>query len=175
MKLSNSEVLFLSQVLFYLKNFSSQFHWECDETLSGVLKKCEQHLVKNAIDISKPTVPGCAWHEESSCEAFEEVDEEDSQPDETLQIKFFLDLQPVRISYNGDKRKMAFEKGTSAGVLDITLDDGDEILCDVTEIERTGASLTVNCAEGCIDFDVQKFPKDWTTLLSTGLVYKVIA
>lgn len=175
MKLNDSEVLFLSQILFYLKNFS-QYHWECDEALNDILKKCEQHLVKKTSDVSEPTVPGCVWHEESSSEDLEEIEDVEGPLEnrETIQIQLFLDLDSIRVSYNGEKRKMAFEKGTSSGILDINLDDGDEILCDVTEIERTGASLTVNCAEGWVDFDVQKFPKDWTSLLATGVVYEVV-
>lgn len=173
MKLNDSEVLFMSQVLFYLKNFS-QYHWECEETLNGLLKKCEKHFIQRVGEVSEPTVPGCVWHEESNCED-PEGSEESLEPRETIRIQSFLDLESVRVSYNGEKRKMAFEKGTSSNILDITLDDGDEILCDVTEIERTGVSLTVNCAEGWVDFDVQKFPKDWTALLSTGVVYEVVA
>jgi hypothetical protein len=171
MKLVDSEVLFVSQVFFHFKNSTTQHHWDYDESLNNLLKKCESYLVSK-----EETNPGvlasspCAWHQESE----EQPDDEKlEEPQEEIKLRSFLNLGSLKVSYDGSKRKMVFEEGISSKMLDLNFDDGDEILCDITEIERTETALTVNCAEGWVDFDVQKFPKDWTTLLSLRTLYKV--
>ena len=80
----------------------------------------------------------------------------------------------MRVSHEDKNRKFLFEAGTSKSVLDINLDDGEEILCDVTNIERHADSFVVNCVSGWVTFEVQKFPKSWTSLLKHGIVYKVV-
>lgn len=172
MKLVDSEVLFVSQVLFHLKNSTTQHHWDYDESLNNLLKKCESYLVSK-----EETNPGvltsnvdCAWHQESEEQS---DDEELEETQEEIKLQSFLNLESLKVTYDGSKRKMIFEEGISSKMLDLNFDGGDEILCDITEIERTETMLTVNCAEGWVDFDVQKFPKDWTTLLSPRILYKV--
>ena len=55
----------------------------------------------------------------------------------------------------------------------LKLDDGNEILGDVETIVRTGSSFTVTCVEGTVTFEVQKFPKSWTSLMSVDVCYKI--
>jgi len=175
MKLTDSEVLFLSQVLFQLKNAPSTHDWECDKPISRLLKKCELHFVSKPETDCDSERDDCAWHDSVEDDEYSEDEiQDESEKREKIKIQSFLDLEPIRVTHDGQKRKLAFEPGTSSKILDLTLDDGDEIMCDVVEITRSGETLSLNCVEGWIDFDVSKFPKSWTALLSTGVVYEVV-
>jgi len=175
MKLTDSEVLFLSQVLFQLKNTPS-IHNTTTLQLSTLLKKCELHFLSTPEPAVEPKSEYCGWHDPFENSEFPYLEDQDeSKEREKIKIQSFLNLESVRVTRAGLKLKLAFELGTSPKILDLTLDDGDEIMCDIVEITRSGETLSLNCAEGWVDFEVSKFPKSWTALLSPGVVYEVAA
>jgi len=170
MQLNNSEVLLLSQILFYIKSLPSQ-NWDVETKINDLYVKVCSHLVPGFEKNNAETQYCGTWHEES-CED-ENTNFEIS--DDTIEVshKKLLELDALRVDYKG-KRTLTFEDGISSKCTDITLDDGDEILCDVTELERNSNTLRVNCAEGWVTFDVSKFPKSWTGLLEVKTLYKVV-
>lgn len=183
MKLTDSEVLLLSQLLFHIRATPNQ-SWAFDESFEKLYEKLCLHFVpsinEDEQDLSYHGEQHCAWHEaenqhfEYHCDENESHEEEEKNDDTAKVSKENLfKLDPIRVDYNG-KRSLSFEKGIHHTAVDITLDNGDEILCDVTEIERNGYTLEVNCAEGLVVFDVNKFPKAWTSLLAVKTLYKVV-
>jgi len=96
----------------------------------------------------------CSWKEE---EDFEVV------PEYSFSALQALELSSIRVDHDGGKKTFKFVPGISSGI-DIDLNDGERIVFDVANVERRGDSFSVDTAEGWIDFEVQKFPKPWTTL-----------
>jgi hypothetical protein len=191
MKLENAEVLLLSQILFQVKSLPNQ-NWEASEQINLLYSKLCNHLVtslsqqsenESDVDFLKTDYLHDelrAWQESESdehdsCGLAEELDSLDIDGVNHLKLStgVLVELEPLRVDYKG-KRSMIFESGISKSSLDINFDDGDEILCDVTAIERFADKLKIYCAEGCVFFDVAKFPKTWTSLLQTKTCYKVM-
>lgn len=179
MKLLDSEILFLSQILFHLKN-SGSHQWDYNESLNVLLEKCEAALLKSpAMEKyssiqTKPVVEpseGCVWHEEYDASS---DDSEEMSELEELKFQTLIELEPLKVVQEEGRRKLIFEKGISSRSLDISLDNGEEILCDVTRIERTEDTLEIDCANGWVTFEVNKFPKDWTSTLVVGVLYGVV-
>jgi len=168
MKLSNSEVLLLTQVLYHIRCLDSYF--EFGEQIHELHNKlCSQLLSQNFCqETNDISTKNCVWHEESLQEEFD-----DSEMEE-ISLQDLLELDSIKTSYKDKKCSLAFEKGMSKSSVDINLDEGDEILCDVSHIERHSDYIDINCVAGWITFDVQKFPKSWTVLLQPGTPYKVV-
>jgi hypothetical protein len=177
MKLKNTEVLLLTQVLYHIKcsdsyfEFSDEIHELHDKLCAHLLnEKSEEGVPREDEDME------CAVHDDDSLfEVVESISDDDSEDSrESIAIKDVVLLKPVRVEHADKKKTFLFELGTSKSMLDINLDDGEEILCDVTDIERHSDSFIVRCVSGWLTFDVQKFPKSWTSLLKHGIHYKVI-
>lgn len=168
MMLSNSEVLLLTQVLYHIRCSDSYF--EFGEQIHELHNKlCSQLLSQNYNQEENNSVTeNCVWHDESHQEEFD-----DSEMEE-ISFQDLLELDSIKTSYKDKKCFLAFEKGMSKSSIDINLDEGDEILCDVSHIERHADYIDINCVAGWITFDVQKFPKSWTALLQPGTSYKVV-
>lgn len=181
MKLSNSEVLLLTQLLYHVKCSDSYFEfsdqiYELHEKLCSHMLNCQQS--SDLEEDNKPEHPTdiderCVWHEDHVHHA-SEFEEAHDEHDEDIFLKDVLQLDSMRASHKGKKCSLFFEKGISKSSLDLNLDDGDEILCDVTHIERHTEELKIQCVSGLVSFDVQKFPKSWTALLQPGVLYKVV-
>jgi hypothetical protein len=192
MKLQDSEVLLLSQMLYHLKCSSSFFSLKTERELDDLQEKFSSYLLSTSskkdlekvnLDEEQEVEVDCYWHEddhEEDCLRLQEndqdfVDEEDELESlEKVKLGVFLSLDPLRVSHKNQKKSFRFEQGSSDGVLDINMDDGDEILCDVTEVQRNGESFEVNCNNGWVKFSVQKFPKSWTANLEAGVLYEVV-
>ena len=183
MQLSNSEVLFLAQLLFHFKLSSFQ-SLQDEDKLFDLLERCESHILKNEFKSLKNSSYDneCPWHEEDSSyeEDLPESQNSESESDqeqedvEAISAKKIIDLEYVRVTdNNGEKAKLTFEKGISKSSVDISLNDGDEILCDIENITRYYEHIEIVHAGGNVNFTVQKFPKSWTSLLKTGIKYKV--
>lgn len=179
MKLRNSEVLLLTQVLYHVKcsdnyfEFSDQIHELHDKLCVHLLnEKCED------VRVDEEDVRCVVHRDEDFYKIVESINEDDLEESEDsyepVAIKDVVLLESVRVSHENKKKTFFFELGTSKSMLDINLDDGEEILCDVTNIERRSDSFVVKCVSGGVIFDVQKFPKSWKSLLKRGVPYKVV-
>ena len=179
MKLKNSEVLLLTQVLYHIKCSDSYF--EFSDQIHELHNKLCAHLLnekRDEIHADEDDVGCVVHHDEDLFEIVESINEDDSEESEDshepVAIKDVVLLESVRVSHEDKKKTFLFELGTSKSMLDINLDDSEEILCDVTNIERHSDSFVVKCVSGWVTFDVQKFPKSWTSLLKHGVTYKVV-
>ena len=175
MKLSNSEILLLTQVLYHVRCSDSYF--EFGEQIHDLHNKFCSHLLsdKSSKINSESTYHGdeeCVWHDHHVHD--DDLLDSKDEFDEEISLKDLLQLDPMRATYKGKKSSVCFEKGISNSSLDLNLDDGDEILCDVTHVERHAEELKIQYVSGWTIFDVQKFPKSWTALLQPGVLYKVI-
>ncbi len=196
MKLSDVDTLFLSHILFYIKNSSPQFKWENDESIDALMEKCDSYLISRVKDSST------SYHsfdeECSSCEMLnnEFYEDEDaivstSQDDNVIvddknifdkdldprEVKFddLLRLESISALYSGhrgNKSKLLFEKGAIPNCIDLAF--GDHIIWDVTELKIIDRTLHVNCADGWLSLVVQTFPKDWTALLNPNNLYRIV-
>lgn len=175
MKLTDSEVLLLTQVLYHIKcsdgyfEFSEKIHYLHDKLCSYMLSHHENSDENQQNDEQQSSNEECVWHIENA----EQQDEFDDSDMEKVSLKDVLDLEPIKVSYKDKRCLLVFEKGISKSCIDINLDDGDEILCDATHIERHSDRVEINCVAGWITFEIQKFPKSWTSLLQLGTSYKV--
>lgn len=193
MKLKDSEVLLLSQVLYHVKcSTNTCLSLKSERELDDLQEKLSLHLLSVlgkkeietlGVDEEQDVEVDCYWHEddhEEDCLQLQENDqdledeEDESESLEKVKLGVFLSLDPLRVSHKNQKKSFRFEQGSSNGVLDINMDDGDEILCDVTEVQRNGESFEVNCSDGWVKFSVQKFPKSWTANLEPGVLYEVV-
>lgn len=170
MKLQDSEVVFLLQLLFHVKaSFGfGQDNDEVNQKISLLLNKLESHVC------SKPSSDGWTsfgWTDkpndcEDDCHLNDCDDEEDcDKPTYSLTQEEFLDLEKIRVFHEGEKRSLKFIDGTK-GMVDVELDSGEEIVCDVTKILRKSDELHLETSSGWCVFDVQKFPKSWTAALA---------
>lgn len=173
MKLNNSEVLSLTQMLYHMKCSN---YFEFSHELNSLHEKLNSHLIY-ALSLApvsqlEKVEEVCMTHND---DFFETISDETERKESILEItiKDLLCLECINVYHDGDKKSLLFEKGITKSALDINLDDGTEILFDVTEIERRDNILKVETAMGEIIFNVQKFPKSWTALLLDQL-YKVV-
>ena len=179
MKLDNSEVLLLSQILFHVKSLPTH-NWASEELIDKLYNKLNNHLVPNFSNVTDEDSSqnyldqeSCVWHDDDTTDSIlQENCEDQVEQGEAILVSKLLDLEPLRVEFDG-KRTFLFEKGISKNSVDINLDDGAEVLCDVTEIERFSESFNVNSVNGWVTFEVTKFPKSWTSLLQTKTLYKV--
>lgn len=175
MKLQDSEVVFLLQLLFHVKaSFGfGQDNDEVNQKISALLSKLESHVCSKS---SSDGWVSFGWTDKSDdCEddchlndCHEDGDEDEDDPDKAtyfLTQKELLDLEKVRVFYECEKRSLKFVDG-SKGMVDVDLDDGEEIICDVTKVFRKSDELHLETAAGWCVFDVQKFPKSWTAVLA---------
>jgi len=180
--LKNSEVLFLSQILFHLKNSNS--YQDVQHHLSDLLQRCDSYILSSK-NISEKTSDDCPWHDrdelEESIEKFDSTKEVEDEPEYTISSDSLINLDRINVfnlSSCEKKKSFLFEKGNYKSTVDISLDDGDQYLCDVERICRSKESFCVTCAEGDVTFtlaaSVSKFPKSWTSLLELGICYKVV-
>lgn len=179
MKLTNSEVLLLTQVLYHVKcsdsyfEFSDQIHDLHSRLCSYMVGHHNENRHQDNDDENHHDgEEECVWHVDHDGGIHE--DEFNDSNMEQVALKEILELEPLRTSYKDKKCSLSFEKGISASCVDINLGDGDEILCDVTHIERHANHVDINCVAGWITFEVQKFPKSWTALLQLGTPYKAV-
>lgn len=178
MKLSNSEVLLLTQVLYHIKCADSYF--EFSDKIHDLHDKFCNHLLSNSKDVEdieenhdeENNEEECVWHDDHLYVEEESFDEEELL--EEISLKDLIGLDPVRVTYKGKKSSIFFEKGISKSSLDLNVDDGEEILCDVVRIERHAEMVAIEHVSGWSNFDVQKFPKSWTSLLEVKKLYKVV-
>lgn len=178
MKLSNSEVLLLTQVLYHVKSADGYLDDQIDELheklCSHILSSLSgAQLEKDDHNDDEELTDHCVWHEENSFNEKDQNSEDDHEDDVEVTIKSLQDLDSVRVLHEHEKCDFIFEKGLKSSI-DINLNDGEQILCDVTHIVRYAKSLDVECAEGNVSFEIQKFPKSWTALLQSGVHYKVV-
>ena len=173
MKLNNSEVLSLTQMLYHMK-CSNYFDFSYE--LNSLHEKLNSHLI-HALSFApvsqfEKVEEACMTHND---DFFETISDESEQKESILEItiKDLLCLERINVYRDGDKKSLLFEKGITKSALDINLDDGTEILFDITQIERREGMLKVEAAMGEVIFNIQKFPKSWTVLLLDQL-YKVV-
>ena len=173
MKLNNSEVLSLTQMLYHMKR-SNYFDFSYE--LNSLHEKLNSHLI-HALSFApvsqfEKVEEACMTHND---DFFETISDEYEQKESILEItiKDLLCLERINVYRDGDKKSLLFEKGITKSALDINLDDGTEILFDITQIERREGMLKVEAAMGEVIFNIQKFPKSWTVLLLDQL-YKVV-
>ena len=173
MKLNNSELLSLTQMLYHMK-CSNYFDFSYE--LNSLHEKLNSHLI-HALSFApvsqfEKVEEACMTHND---DFFETISDESEQKESILEItiKDLLCLERINVYRDGDKKSLLFEKGITKSALDINLDDGTEILFDITQIERREGMLKVEAAMGEVIFNIQKFPKSWTVLLLDQL-YKVV-
>jgi hypothetical protein len=172
MNLDNFETLLLLQFLFHLKasgSFSKDKDTEdlLHELYEKVLLNVNRQPLEDRKTIKEQDSFFIGHLDEESLEEDCSWKEEDSESKVVAEYSFSysqaLELSPIRVDHDGDKKTFKFVPGISSGV-DIDLNDGEEIIFDVVNVERRGDSFSVNTVEGWVDFEVQKFPKSWTTL-----------
>jgi len=166
MKLKNSEILLLTQVLYHIKCVDG--YLEAYDQVEELHKKLCSFLLNKNDDAT--VEEECVWHEEESADD----DELENENHESIELSKLLLLDATKVKLDEKKFILSFEHGTSKSILDINLDDGDEIISDVIEIQRNSNSFEINCNSGWLTFEVQKFPKTWTSLLKLGICYKVV-
>lgn len=172
MKLSNSEVLLLTQVLYQVRCSTNYF--EYSDKIRDLHEKLCSRLLSSSKDIDEEEnyeEDECVWHDDHE-RVEESFDEEEFI--EKVSISDLIELDSVRTTYKDKKCTISFEKGISKSSLDLNVNDGDEILCDVMRIERQAETVAIEHVSGWTTFDVQKFPKSWTSLLETKKLYKVV-
>jgi len=169
MKLNYSEITFLLQILFHLKASGGiGTDLDLNERLNSLYQKVCLHVFPDLDGYDSFVIS----HSEESLEEDCSWKEEEKQSENCLSSKDLLDLDPVRVEYQEDKRTLKFTHGVTFGV-DIELDDGYEIFSDVTQVVRKGKSISIDCADGRVEFAVQKFPKKWTNLIALDQTYEV--
>jgi len=183
--LKNSEVLFLSQILFHLKNSNS--YQDVQHRISDLLQRCDSYILSSE-NTSEEISDDCQWHDHDELEeSIDSTKEVEDEPENTISSDKLISLDQINVfnlsSCKKNKLKWSpksflFEKGNYKSAVDISLDDGDQYLCDVERICCSKESFCVTCAEGDVTFtlaaSVSKFPKSWTSLLELGICYKVV-
>jgi len=185
MKLKDSEVLLLSQLLFHVRSLPDQ-DWSLDQQIEKLYNRLCTHLVPSYLEDQRISrhQSNCTWddtvqgrdnfysHNDES--EGEDSDEQTDEPDlEQVTPESLIELDQIKALAAGVKFKFLFEKGSYKSTVDVSLDDGDRIMCDVEKIVRHAESFSIICAEGEVFFDVHKFPKSWTSLLAPGVTYEV--
>lgn len=70
------------------------------------------------------------------------------------------------------RSKIEFEE-LDAGPVDLVVEDQGDIIKNISHVLRDAGQLSIFNDEGWTSFDVKKFPKAWTALLSVGKIYAV--
>jgi|GEM_PF-5433628 len=178
MKLSNSEILLLVQALFLLKNNSSFLDWKTSEKIDSLHKKLSEHFASFQEDSSQENdfilkhMP-CLDNHEQECGLSEDefIENEEGPYDQEISMKDMLVLESIKVVDKNVEKTMRFSDG-GRGMVDITLDDGNEIVCDVTRILRNESEIHCYTAEGWKVFEVIDFSKSWSALLACDEINK---
>ena len=168
MNLSNSDVLFLSQVLFHLR-VSGSFGDEFEDKIVDLHRKLSSYLAnEESIEGEDRSVMMCHDDSVEDC-----CHEEDKIPNFSVKAAELLELQPIQVNFCGKDRTLVFVQGISKNSIDVDFDGGYEILGDVEEIYRGDSVLRVKSASGWVTIEVEKFTKSWTAILPVGEVCSV--
>jgi hypothetical protein len=185
MKLTDSEAVFLLQSLFLLKNSSIVSDWKTLEKVDSLYNKFldyvndenQEKIEDNSFILQHQPFDGhesgCSWHEEDYIDDHSNHDDDEEGDFESeILICDLLNLQQiVATDENNEKKSLRFVDGYN-GMVDLDIENGDKIVCDVTRILRSETSLHLYTVEGWIDLGLHSFPKDWEALLSVDVIYK---
>jgi hypothetical protein len=184
LKLKKSEVLLLTQVLFNVKcTFTDNFFLDFGGQIDELHDKLCAHLLNNKSRVAKKskTNSECVIHHGDGIFEIMEPAREDSVENEgdveknfeNVSIESLVLLESIKIVHEDEKKNFQFEFGTSKSMLDVNLNGGEEILCDVTSIERRLNTFIIECVTGLVEFEVKKLPNSWTSLLKEGTTYRI--
>ena len=177
MKLENSEVLFLSQILFYVRA-SDSVGLKLDDKLDQLYEKLSNHLVhdfsENNDTLKNVSHDNYSLDEQGDCPL--DVDCQRQTPDYKISTSslFLLSELFVESKRAPSKQTFRFVEGISKCRVDVELDFGDEIICDVEHVIRFSNSIHVETIEGWCIFDVDSFPEDWVAQLPLGALGVVV-
>jgi len=186
MELNDSEVLFLSQVLFHIK-VAGGMGYSSEDRLDSLYEKLTSYLVsdgsfpretiKDDHNLDKNEQECCSWYD---CQDESQEEDEGKELDEykhefhyLIKSDQLLDLDSVRVDYKGSRKTLKFSAGILNRGVDIEFDGEDEFICDLQHILRKGNELHANTGSGWVVFKVQKFPKSWTALLPLDEIGRV--
>lgn len=173
MKLTDSEILLLVQALFLLKSNSSLLDWKTIKKVESLHEKLTHHFVSSDKEhqyegsfILKHEEclndhdDVCGWDDDHDENFYHEEDSYDYE----ISVKDLLKLEPIKVGENNE-RTLSFVDGFN-GMVDLSFDKGDEIICDVTKIIRSKNTVEFYTAEGWKLFKVNNFHKDWLAMLT---------
>lgn len=183
MKLDKKQMLFIHSVLFNYVSSERRFVSQVEDAedlmslLSNELTKEEQ------TEKVKVWSSGCV-HLDDECEDtchlhdHEEEEEEDwGPPSLTVTDDVLLDLEDIYVfdrDVEARGRLNFFWSGKDRVCVLLTYKDGKESeIPDIRSVIRQGKLLILTAKNGEFEFDVSKFPKQWTASLKANVKYNV--
>jgi len=186
MKLNKKQMLLVHNVLFsHLSNASI-----VTRDLEDLMELLSDELVGQP---DKQSTMGCkSVHADSDCEQcfdyaeeddeydrelhnHEECDDEELDDQEVIEQDFLTSLQPLK-AYNANSKRVKLHFYTKGGKLHLSVDDGSVEFVDITAVCRRGRELQVYTSPGgfVLQYEVLKFPKDWTANLQVNVKYEIV-
>lgn len=171
MKLTKKETL---EIYYLLRrdNYGSD-----DEEVEGLLQKLQEHLT------SESESDDDAFEDEDNDSSEEEEEEEeeegeeeeeatdDPEFDDVIDAADLAELSQCSSSVEGQSQRIKFQCNDDDGC-DLVAGKQEKI-SNVQYVQRTTKTLSVWSDGWWHDFDVKRFPKEWTVLLEVDLIYKL--
>jgi hypothetical protein len=114
----------------------------------------------------------CELHDHEECD---DHDDEELDDQEVIEQDFLTSLQPLK-AYNANSKRVKLHFYTKGGKLHLSVDDGSVEFVDITAVCRRGRELQVYTSPGgfVLQYEVLKFPKDWTANLQVNVKYEIV-
>jgi hypothetical protein len=172
MNLTDSQKLFLHNVLF---SFVTRPHVDSDlrrraEEIADIIE--DELLNPNTVGLHPHPPDDDSWDEDEDRSGENEVsNDEDDAVDVYYDIDHFTSLPPLRVINDvGDRFYLRFFEEDDTLNFELSNNDGrhravqDEVF-DVTSVIRGGKNLRITTRDGDFDYEVSKFPTEWTKAL----------
>ena len=187
MKLDKKQLLFIHNVLFNYVSTESRFSSQIEDAedlmklLSDELTK-EEQTEKVKVWFSGRDQPDDECEDDCQLHDHEEEEEEEEEddwglPNLSITDDVLLDLEDIYVfdrDVEARGRLNFFWHGKDNVCVLLTYKDGKESeIPDVRSIIRQGKLLILTAKNGEFEFDVSKFPKQWTSALKANVKYNV--